>query len=42
MYLMKQDDIITLPNTHLRKKAERVHVITPEIINIIEQMTEAS
>ena len=39
---MKQDDIITLPNTHLRKKAERVHVITPEIINIIEQMTEAS
>ncbi len=39
---MKKEDIITLPNVHLRQKAERVHVITDEILEIIDQMVEAS
>lgn len=40
--LMKKENIITLPNPHLRQKAERVHVITDEIREIVKQMTEAS
>lgn len=39
---MKKEDIITLPNPHLRQKSERVHVITDEIREIIKQMVEAS
>ena len=39
---MKKEDIITLPNAHLRQKAERVHVITDEILEIVDQMVEAS
>ncbi|MDR0591364.1 MAG: peptide deformylase [Candidatus Nomurabacteria bacterium] len=35
-------DIITLPNPHLRQKAEKVHVITDDILETIEQMKEAS
>lgn len=40
--LMKKEDILTLPNAHLRQKAERVHVITDETLEIIDQMVEAS
>lgn len=39
---MKKEDIITLPNKNLRKKCERVHVITDEIKEIIKNMVEAS
>ena len=39
---MKKEDILTLPNARLRQKAERVHVITDEILEIINQMVEAS
>ncbi|MDN5819421.1 MAG: peptide deformylase [bacterium] len=39
---MKKEDIITLPNTHLRQKSARVHVITDETIKLIDQMTAAS
>lgn len=39
---MKAKDIITLPNSNLRKKAERVHVITDEIRQIIQDMIDAS
>ncbi|MDO4872313.1 MAG: peptide deformylase [bacterium] len=39
---MKKEDIITLPNQNLRKKAERVHVITDEIREIIQDMVNAS
>ncbi len=39
---MKKEDILTLPNARLRQKAERVHVITDEILEIIDQMVEAS
>ena len=39
---MKKEDIITLPNPHLREKSQRVHVITPEILTLTKQMTEAA
>ena len=39
---MKKEDILTLPNARLRQKAERVHVITDETLEIIDQMVEAS
>ena len=39
---MKAEDIITLPNANLRKKAEKVHVITDEIRQIVQDMIDAS
>lgn len=39
---MKKEDIITLPNVHLREKSSRVHVITNETLRLIEDMTSAS
>lgn len=39
---MKKEDIITLPNPHLREKSDRVHVITDETRQLIEDMTAAS
>lgn len=39
---MKKEDIITLPNVHLREKSSRVHVITDQTIRLIEDMTSAS
>jgi peptide deformylase len=39
---MKKEDIIILPNPHLREKSIRVHVITDEIIKLIDDMTSAS
>ena len=39
---MKKEDIITLPNPHLRQKSTRVHVVTDETRQLIEQMVEAS
>ena len=39
---MKKEDIITLPNPHLRQKSLRVHVITPEILTLTKDMTEAA
>jgi peptide deformylase len=35
---MTKDDIITLPNPHLRMKSQKVGLITPEIKKIIEDM----
>ena len=35
---MKKEDIITLPNQNLRKKCERVHVITDEVRQIVQDM----
>ena len=35
---MTKDDIIALPHKDLRQKSERVGVVTPEIIKIIEEM----
>lgn len=39
---MKKEDIITLPNPHLRQKSARVHVITPDTLKLVQQMTEAA
>jgi peptide deformylase len=39
---MTKDDIIALPHPDLRKKSERVGVITPEIVQIITDMETAA
>lgn len=39
---MKKEDIITLPNTHLRQRSNRVHVVTDDILQLIKDMTDAS
>lgn len=39
---MKKEDIITLPNPHLRQKSSRVHVITKDTITLAEEMTKAA
>lgn len=39
---MKKEDIITLPNPHLRERSSRVHVITDETIKLIDDMVKAS
>lgn len=39
---MTKDDIITLPNPHLREKSTRVHVITDQVRDLIELMTSAA
>ncbi len=39
---MKKEDIITLPNTHLRQRSSRVHVVTDDILQLIKDMTDAS
>lgn len=39
---MTKDDIIALPNPHLRQKSQRVGVITDEIRQIIENMKAAT
>lgn len=39
---MKKENIITLPNPHLRQKSTRVHVITDETVALVDDMTSAS
>ena len=39
---MKKESIITLPNPHLRQKSARVHVITPDALKLVEDMTSAA
>lgn len=39
---MKKEDIITLPNPHLRQKSQKVHVITPEVTKLVEDMISAA
>lgn len=39
---MTKDDIITLPNPHLRQKSAKVHVITDETLRLIDDMTKAA
>ncbi len=39
---MTKDDIIALPNPHLREKSKRVGVITDEIKQIVTEMTDAT
>lgn len=40
--MKKRDAIITLPNQHLRQKSARVHVITPEVEQLITDMQTAT
>lgn len=39
---MTKNDIITLPNPHLREKSSRVREISEEVIGLIEEMTDAA
>lgn len=39
---MKKEDIIHLPNEHLREKSRKVHVITDETKQLIKEMTAAA
>lgn len=39
---MKKEDIITLPNSHLRQKSTRVHVITDDTRKLAKDMTDAA
>lgn len=39
---MKKEAIITLPNPHLRQKSAKVHVITDQTRQLVEDMTAAS
>ncbi|HET6746490.1 MAG TPA: peptide deformylase [Candidatus Saccharimonadales bacterium] len=39
---MKKENIITLPNPHLREKSAKIHVVTDNVIELIDDMTSAS
>ncbi len=39
---MTKEDIITLPNPHLRQKSERIHVIDQEVLDQVAKMTDAA
>jgi peptide deformylase len=39
---MTKDNIITLPNPHLRQKSQRVGIITPEIRQLVSDMQAAT
>lgn len=39
---MTKDDIIALPNTHLRQKSQRIGVVTDEIKQIVTEMEAAT
>jgi len=39
---MTKDDIITLPNPHLRQKSQKVGVITPAIEQLVKDMQDAT
>lgn len=39
---MTKDDIIALPNPHLRQKSEKVGVITDKIKQVVQEMEEAT
>lgn len=39
---MKKEDIITLPNPHLREKSAKIRDLTPELSTLIDNMTSAA
>lgn len=39
---MTKDDIIALPNPHLREKSAKVREITEEVLGLVEEMTDAA
>lgn len=40
--MMTRKNIIVLPNSHLRQKSQRIHVVTPEVQELITDMTAAT
>lgn len=36
---MKKEDIISLPNPHLRQKSDKIYDVTPEILKTVDDMT---
>ncbi len=39
---MTKDDIITLPNPHLRERSLKVSFVTPEVVQLVEAMKDAT
>lgn len=39
---MKKEDIITLPNPHLRQKSQRVHIVDESLQTLVKDMTDAA
>ena len=39
---MTRDDIITLPNPHLRQKSSKIHIITDDVKKLAYDMTAAA
>lgn len=39
---MKKEDIITLPNEHLRTKSAKIHIVTDDTKKLIDDMTSAA
>lgn len=39
---MTKDDIIALPNPHLRQKSARIHVVTDEVRQLVDEMIRAA
>lgn len=39
---MTKDDIITLPNVHLRQRSQKVGFVTPEIRQLVQDMQDAT
>lgn len=39
---MKKEDIIKLPNVHLRQKSAKVHVVTEDTLTLVDEMTSAA
>jgi len=39
---MTKDDIITLPNDHLRQRSQKVNFVTPEVIQLVKDMKDAT
>ena len=39
---MKKEDIIVLPNRHLRQRSSRVHVITPDTLELVNNLTKVA
>lgn len=39
---MKKEDIITLPNTHLRQKSKKVHIVTDDTKQLVDSMISAA
>lgn len=39
---MKKEDIITLPNSHLRQKSQRIHLVDDTVQALVNDMTDAA